>query len=528
MRRIRFFDTTLRDGEQSPGVNLNADEKLEIARQLARLGVDIIEAGFPVASPGDLEAVRRIAKEVKGPTIAALARANRVDIEKAAEAIEPAEKGRIHTFIATSDIHMRHKLRKTPDEVVEMAVEAVRYAKQFVDDVEFSAEDATRSDWDFLCRIFAAAIEAGATTINIPDTVGYTTPKEYGDLIRYVRANTPGIDNVVISVHCHDDLGMAVANSLAAIEAGADQVEGCINGIGERAGNAALEEIVMALRTRKDFYNVETGIVTEEIYRTSRLVSTLAGMNIQPNKAIVGDNAFAHESGIHQDGFLKEPTTYEIMTPQSVGRTHSRLVLGKHSGRHAFRVRLEELGYNLDEDKIQRTYQRFIELADRKKEVTDRDIQAIVEEEAVRIPEQFVLDYLHVTSGTSALPTATVRIIHGGEAKEEAATGDGPVDAVYRAIDRVTGIETKLAGYFLNAVTGGKDALGEVTVQVQDNGHVYSGRGTSTDVIEASARAYVQALNKLVYDRIRESNEGAVGAGVGGVAEMAEAAGGAS
>ncbi len=315
VRRIRFFDTTLRDGEQSPGVNLNADEKLEIARQLARLGVDVIEAGFPVASPGDLESVRRIAREVRGPVIAALARANRLDIEKAAEAIEPAERGRIHTFIATSDIHMRHKLRKTPDEVVEMAVDAVSYAKRFVDDVEFSAEDATRSDWDFLCRIFAAAIEAGATTINIPDTVGYTTPGEYADLIRYVRANTPGIDNVVISVHCHDDLGMAVANSLAAIEAGADQVEGCINGIGERAGNAALEEIVMALRTRKDFYQVETGIVTEEIYRTSRLVSTLAGMQIQPNKAIVGDNAFAHESGIHQDGFLKEPTTYEIMTP---------------------------------------------------------------------------------------------------------------------------------------------------------------------------------------------------------------------
>src|SRR5690625_2612719 len=404
VRTIRFFATTVRDGEQSPGVNLNSGEKLAIAKQLARPGIDIIEAGFPVASPGDLLGVQQIAREGQGPVIAALARANKLDIEKAAEAIEPAEKGRIHTFIATSDIHMRHKLRKTPDEVVEMAVEAVRYAKQFVDDVEFSAEDATRSDWDFLCCIFAAAIEAGATTINIPDTVGYTTPKEYGDLIRYVRTNTPGIDDVVISVHCHDDLGMAVANSLAAIEAGADQVEGCINGIGERAGNAALEEIGMALRTRKDFYNVETGIVTEEIYRTSRLVSTLAGMNIQPNKAIVGDNAFAHESGIHQDGFLKEPTTYEIMTPQSVGRSHSRLVLGKHSGRHAFRVRLEEMGYTLDEEKFQRTYQRFIELADRKKEVTDRDIQAIVEEEAVRIPEQFVLDYLHVTSGTSALP----------------------------------------------------------------------------------------------------------------------------
>ncbi|MFS8665923.1 MAG: 2-isopropylmalate synthase [Limnochordales bacterium] len=503
MRRIRFFDTTLRDGEQSPGVNLNAQEKLEIARQLARLGVDIIEAGFPVASPGDLQAVQLIAREVRGPVIAALARANKLDIEKAAEALRPAARPRIHTFIATSDIHMRHKLRKTPDEVVAMAVAAVKYAREFVDDVEFSAEDATRSDWDFLCRIFAAAIEAGATTINIPDTVGYTTPGEYAALIRYVKENTPGIDDVVISVHCHDDLGLAVANSLAAIEAGADQVEGCINGIGERAGNAALEEIVMALKTRHDHYKVEHGIVTEQIYRTSRLVSTLTGMQIQANKAIVGDNAFAHESGIHQDGFLKERTTYEIMTPESVGISQSRLVLGKHSGRHAFRVRLKELGYDLSEEKIQRAYERFVELADRKKQVSDRDIQAIIEEEVVRIPELYVLDYLHVTSGTAAVPTATVRLLKGSEALEEAAIGDGPVDAVYRAIDRVTGLETQLVSYTLNAVTSGKDALGEVTVQVQDNGNVYVGRGTSTDVIEASARAYLQALNKLVYDRQR-------------------------
>ena len=501
MRRIRIFDTTLRDGEQSPGVNLNAQEKLEIARQLARLGVDVIEAGFPIASPGDLQAVQLIAREVRGPIIAALARANRLDIEKAAEGVRHAEKPRIHTFIATSDIHMRHKLRKTPDEVVAMAVAAVRYAKEFVEDVEFSAEDATRSDWDFLCRIFAAAIEAGATTINIPDTVGYTTPQEYAALIRYVKENTPGIDKVVVSVHCHDDLGLAVANSLAAIEAGADQVEGCINGIGERAGNAALEEIIMALRTRQDHYKVETGIVTEQIYRTSRLVSTLTGMQIQPNKAIVGDNAFAHESGIHQDGVLKERTTYEIMTPESVGLSQSRLVLGKHSGRHAFRVRLKELGYELSEDKINRAYERFVELADRKKHVTDRDLQAIIEEEVVRIPELYTLDYLHVTSGTAAVPTATVRLLKGTEVLEEAAIGDGPVDAVYRAIDRVTGIETQLVSYTLNAVTSGKDALGEVTVQVKDNGNVYVGRGTSTDIIEASARAYLQALNKLVYDR---------------------------
>lgn len=533
MRTIRFFDTTLRDGEQSPGVNLNAAEKLEIARQLARLGIDVIEAGFPVASPGDLAAVQQIAREVKGPVIAALARANKLDIEKAAEAIAPAERQRIHTFIATSDIHMKHKLRKSPDEVVAMAVDAVRYAREFVDDVEFSAEDATRSDWDFLCRIFGAAIEAGATTINIPDTVGYTTPQEYGDLIRYVRENTPGAKDVIISVHCHDDLGMAVANSLAAIEAGADQVEGCINGIGERAGNAALEEIVMALATRKDHYNVETNIVTEHLYRTSRLVSTLAGMNIQPNKAIVGDNAFAHESGIHQDGFLKEPTTYEIMTPQSVGRSESRLVLGKHSGRHAVRVRLEEMGYVLSDEQIQRTYERFIELADRKQQVTDRDLQAMVEEDVVSIPERFVLDYIHTTSGTRAVATASVRIFVDGEEREEAAVGDGPVDAAYRAIDRVTGIETELVGYFLNAVTGGTDALGEVSVQIKDNGNVYSGRGTSTDVIIASARAYVQALNKLAHDRARAGAGGAVAAsaapaGAGTQRQLQQAAGGAS
>ncbi|MBO8141686.1 MAG: 2-isopropylmalate synthase [Firmicutes bacterium] len=527
MRRIRIFDTTLRDGEQSPGVSLNVQEKLEIARQLERLGVDVIEAGFPVASPGDLQAVQAIAKEVRGPIIAALARANRVDIERAAEAVRYAARPRIHTFIATSDIHMRYKLRKSPDEVVEMAVAAVRYAKQFVEDVEFSAEDATRSDPDFLCRIFRAAIEAGATTINIPDTVGYTTPPEYARLIRYIKENAPVPDGVVISVHCHDDLGMAVANSLAAIEAGADQVEGCINGIGERAGNASIEEIVMALKTRQDHYGAETGIITEHIYRTSRLVSTLTGMTIQPNKAIVGDNAFAHESGIHQDGFLKERTTYEIMTPESVGIGQSRLVLGKHSGRHAFRVRLQEMGYDLSEEKVQRAYERFIELADRKKHVTDRDIQAIVEEEFVRIPELFALDYLHVTSGTSTLPTATVRILKGGEPREEAATGDGPVDAVYRAIDRVTGIETNLVSYALHGVTSGKDALGEVTVQIRDNGHVYAGRGTSTDVIEASARAYLQALNKLVYDRQRfaPAPSPAAGSKIQESAEMSPAAG---
>ncbi len=501
MNRIRIFDTTLRDGEQSPGVNLNAQEKLEIARHLALLGVDVIEAGFPIASPGDFEAVRLIAKEIKGPTIAALARAVEQDIVRAAEAVEQAEKPRIHTFIATSPIHMKYKLRKEPDEVLEMAINACRTAKKYVDDVEFSAEDATRSDWDFLCRVFQAAIEAGATTINVPDTVGYTTPDEFARLIKYLQENTPGIEKAVISVHCHDDLGLAVANSLAAVVAGATQVECTINGLGERAGNASLEEIVMALRVRNDHFKADTGIVTEHIYRTSRLVSALTGIAVQPNKAIVGENAFAHESGIHQDGVLKERSTYEIMTPQSIGVPQSRLVLGKHSGRHAFRERLRELGYNLDASEIEKAYQRFIELADRKKHVTDRDIQAIVEEEIVQVPELFNLEYLHVTTGTTAISTATVRIAKGDEIKEEAATGDGPVDAVYRAIDRVTQIATDLESYSLQGVTSGKDALGEVVVRIRDNGNQYIGRGTSTDVIEASARAYLQAINRLVYDR---------------------------
>ena len=501
MKRIRIFDTTLRDGEQSPGINLNTEEKLEIARHLAQLGVDIIEAGFPIASPGDFDAVHKIAKEVRGPVIAALARAVEQDIVRAAQAVEPAEKPRIHTFIATSPIHMKHKLRKEPEEVLEMAVNACRLAKRYVDDVEFSAEDATRSDWEFLTKVFQAAIEAGATTINVPDTVGYTTPDEFVRLITYLRENTPGIEKAVISVHCHDDLGLAVANSLAAVTAGAAQVECTINGLGERAGNASLEEIVMALRVRNDHYKADTGIVTEHIYRTSRLVSALTGVAVQPNKAIVGENAFAHESGIHQDGVLKERSTYEIMTPESIGLPQSRLVLGKHSGRHAFRERLAQLGYNLDEAETNKAYERFIELADKKKHVTDRDIQAIVEEEMVQVPELYNLEYLHVTTGNTAIATATVRIAKGDQVTEEAATGDGPVDAVYRAIDRVTQIETDLESYSLQGVTSGKDALGEVVVRIRDNGNQYIGRGTSTDVIEASARAYLQAVNRLVYER---------------------------
>jgi len=509
MRHIRIFDTTLRDGEQSPGINLNAEEKVEIARHLAQLGVDVIEAGFPIASPGDFDAVRAVARSVKGPVIAALARVLPKDIERAAQAVEAADKPRIHTFIATSEIHMKYKLRKSPEEVVELAKSAVELARRYVDDVEFSAEDATRSDWDFLCKVFGVAIEAGATTINIPDTVGYTTPGEFERLIKYVLANTPGIEKAVISVHCHDDLGLAVANSLAAVQAGATQVECTINGLGERAGNAALEEIVMALKTRQDHFQVDTKIQTEHIYRTSRLVSALTGVAVQPNKAIVGENAFAHESGIHQDGVLKERSTYEIMTPESIGLPKSRLVLGKHSGRHAFRERLRELGYELRPEEIESAYERFMALADKKKHVSDRDIQAIVEEGIVQAPELYNLEYLHVVTGNTTVATATVRIAKGDAVFEEAATGQGPVDAVYRAIDKVTKLTVNLESYALQGVTGGKDALGEVVVRIRDNGRQYIGRGTSTDVIEASARAYLQAVNRMAHERTARPQDGA-------------------
>lgn len=508
MRDIIIFDTTLRDGEQTPGVNLNHSEKLEISRHLTKLGVDVIEAGFPKASPGDFEGVSLVAKEVQGPVVAALARAVPGDIELAARALEAAKRPRIHVFIATSPIHMQHKLRKTPDEVCEMAVQAITLARSYVDDIEFSAEDATRSDWDFLCRVFAAAIAAGATTINIPDTVGYTTPSEYHRLIHYVREHTPGIEKAIISVHCHDDLGMAVANSLAAVAAGATQIECAVNGLGERAGNAALEEIAMALVTRTDTFDARTRIVTEHIARTSRMVSMLTGIAIQPNKAIVGENAFAHEAGIHQDGMLKERSTYEIMTPQSIGLAQSRLILGKHSGRHAFRERLRELGYELADEDISKAYNRFIELCDRKKNVSDRDIQALVDEQVIPVNEVFNLEYLAVTTGNTTVPTATVRVRRGEEVIQEAACGDGPIDACYRAIDRVTQIETHLVNYSLGAVTGGKDALGEVTVQIRDNGHVFAGRGTSTDVIEASVRAYLQAINRLMHARTQNQPGG--------------------
>ncbi len=500
--RVYIFDTTLRDGEQSPGVSLNINEKLQIARQLARLGVDIIEAGFPITSPGDFAAVQAVAREVRGVTVAGLARANLKDIDVAWEALRDAEQARIHTFIATSDIHLKYKLRKDRDQVIEAAVAAVKHAKKYTSDVEFSAEDASRSDVDYLARVFGEVIKAGATVINIPDTVGYAMPEEYALFIKQVMERTPGIEKAVVSVHCHDDLGLAVANSLAAVGAGARQVEGTVNGIGERAGNAALEEVVMGLYTRKDRYGLTTGFNTREIYRTSRLVSSLTGMPVQPNKAVVGKNAFAHESGIHQDGVLKERTTYEIMNPEMLGIAASNLVLGKHSGRHAFRDRLAELGYNLTDEELNLAFTRFKSLADKKKEITDQDLQAMVEDEIRQIPDTYTLEYFHISSGTSVVPTATVGLRAGEERKEDAACGDGPVDAIYNTVDKITGLSCTLVNYAINAITGGKDALGDVTVKLKCEGSekVYIGRGVSTDILEASAKAYVNAVNKLIYD----------------------------
>ncbi len=497
MKMVKIFDTTLRDGEQSAGINLNVEEKLQIARQLARLNVDVIEAGFAIASPGDFAGVQAIAREIKGVTVCSLSRAVKADIERAWEALKEAEDPLIHTFLATSDIHMKYKLNKEPDKVVEMAVAAVKYAKSLCPKVEFSAEDATRSDWNFLCRILGEVIKAGATVINVPDTVGYIIPSEFGRLISYLKENTPGIDKVQVSVHCHNDLGLGVANSLAAVENGADQVECTINGLGERAGNAALEEIVMAIKTRAENFQAETRIHTEQLIRSSRLVSTLTGKPLQHNKAIVGTNAFSHEAGIHQDGMLKNRMTYEIMTPESVGLSQSEIVLGKHSGRHAVKNRLIELGYNLTETEIDQTYQRFIELADKKKEVSDSDLEALVRDEVYAMEDRFALDYLHVSTGNSTIPTATIRLKKDGELIQEASCGDGPIDAIYKAIDRIIQIKVKLDEYNIKAVTSGEDALGEVTVKVRENGNAYVGRGLSTDIIEASAIAYLHALNKI-------------------------------
>jgi 2-isopropylmalate synthase len=500
--RILIFDTTLRDGEQSPGCSMNTKEKVEMAKQLARLGVDVLEAGFPIASQDDFEAVRAIAQSLKGgPIIAGLARAKDTDIDRAWEAVRAAERPRIHTFIATSEIHIKYKLKSTPEEVLEAAVAAVKRAKGYTEDVEFSAEDAHRTNQDFLCRVVEAAVRAGATTINIPDTVGYGLPWEFGDRIRDLMNRVPGMERVVMSAHCHDDLGLGVANSLEAIRAGARQVECTINGIGERAGNASLEELVMALRTRRDFMKFDTGIHTEEIYRTSKLLQSITGVKVQPNKAIVGANAFAHEAGIHQHGVLQDPLTYEIMTPESVGVPKSQLVLGKHSGRHAFKKRLQELGVELSEEDLNKAFGRFKDLCDRKKEIFDEDLLALVEDELLATSEGYTLEHLQFTSGTNIVPTATVRLKLQEEIRQESGWGDGPVDAAYKAIDLITKIPGKLLEYQIRAITAGKDALGEVTTAVEIEGERVVGKGSSTDVIEASVRAYLNAINKVVARR---------------------------
>lgn len=500
---VRIFDTTLRDGEQSPGISLNLKEKLEIAEQLARLGVDVIEAGFPIASDGELEAVRAIAKEVRGPVVAALARVDARDIDAAAEAVAPAARPRIHTFIATSEVHMTAKLRMMPDEVLAAAAAGVARARRHVEDVEFSCEDATRSDPDFLARVYRATAEAGATTLNLPDTVGYSLPQEFAGLLAYLMVEVGG--DVVWSVHTHDDLGLAVANALAGIDIGARQVEVAVNGIGERAGNCSLEEVVMALRTRMGTRGLASGVDTTEIARTSRLVSMLTGYPVPPNKAIVGANAFAHEAGIHQHGVMVERTTYEIMDPKDVGLDGSRIVLGKHSGRHAFVKALEDLGFNLDRDDVAKAFTRFKQLADRKIRITDVDLEAIVAEEIGFDAEEFELVSIQVAGGTHLSPTATVRLRRAEQMIDESAIGDGMIDAACGAIQRATGVEARLESFNVSSVTGGIDALGDVTVVLavgegtdDDPVRRATGRGVSTDVVEASARAYLSAVNRLV------------------------------
>ena len=497
--RVIIFDTTLRDGEQSPGASMNAGEKMRIAIQLEKLGVDVLEAGFPAASEGDFEAVSGIAGRLKNTEVAALARTSKKDIDHAWGAIRNAAKPRIHTFIATSDIHMDYKLRMTRDEVVKKAIEAVKYARSFTDSIEFSAEDASRSDPDFLCRVFEAVIEAGATTINIPDTVGYAIPQEFADLVKYVMAHTPNIHKAIVSIHCHNDLGLATANTLAAICAGARQAEVTINGIGERAGNTSLEEMVMALHTRPNYIPISTNINTEQIYPTSRLVSMITGIIVQPNKAIVGANAFAHEAGIHQDGMLKNPMTYEIMKPETIGLSASKLVLGKHSGRHALRSHLKELGYDLSDEELQLVFKKFKELADKKKDIVDEDLEVIVTEGILRTADIFCLEYLHVISGTTVLPMASVKLTINGRPVQGAGYGNGPIDAAFNTIAKLTGTGSELLRFSVSALTGGTDAQGEVTVRLNEDGLIALGRGADPDIITASAKAYINGLNRLEY-----------------------------
>lgn len=496
--KVLIFDTTLRDGEQAPGASMNEREKLEIAFALERLGVDIIEAGFPVISKGDFNSVKNVAKHIKESIVCGLARSIKKDIDAAYDAIKMAKRGRIHVFLATSKIHLQYKFKKTPEEILEMAVDAVKYARKKTPDIEFSPEDASRTEKDFLYKIIEAVINAGATTVNIPDTVGYGVPVEYGQLILDIRNNVPNINQAVISVHCHDDLGLGVANSLAAIKNGARQVECTINGIGERAGNASMEEIVMALKTRSDFYRCTTSINTPEICRISRLVSKLTGFVVAPNKAIVGGNAFRHEAGIHQDGILKERSTYEIMRPEDVGFMETGIVLGKHSGRHAFKVRLKSLGIELNDAELERAFGRFKNLADKKKQVFDEDLLAIVEDEVKTVQDTWILASLTTKSGTHIKPQVEVVLKSQGKTFKSQSSGDGPVDACYKAIDRVTKIPGELLDYSIQSVSRGKDALGEVTLKVKMNNKNVISHGASTDILEASAKAYINAVNKVI------------------------------
>jgi 2-isopropylmalate synthase len=497
MRKIYIFDTTLRDGEQSPGVNLNMQEKLEIALQLERLGVDRIEAGFPAASPGDLAGVNAVARAIKNASVIGLARSREQDIDAVREALKGAQDPCLHLFLASSPIHRKYKLKMSKEQMLETADKAIRYAKKYFDKIEFSPEDAGRTELDT-----AMAIRAGATVVNIPDTVGYLNPSEFGNIFKVLKENVQDIEKIQLSAHCHDDLGMATANALAAVLNGADQIEGTINGIGERAGNTSLEEVAMALETRQDFFQAKTSLVLGEIARTSRLVSKLTGMVVPGNKAIVGANAFAHESGIHQDGMLKEKTTYEIMSPEMIGLKESTLVLGKHSGRHAFREKLIDIGYELSDEQVNTAFSKFKDLADKKKEVSDEDIRALIEEKLIETPEVFALDNLQLSYGNQSVPTATIRVttLDGG-AVEEAAVGNGSVDAIYKAIDKVTKEEVELEDYSIKSVTQGKDALGEVHVLMRQGDYSVQGRGVSTDILEASARAYIDAINRLIEKR---------------------------
>ncbi len=498
--RVIIFDTTLRDGEQSPGFSMNLKEKLDMAHQLARLGVDVIEAGFPITSQGDFEAVGKIAAEVRGPVICGLARAVEKDIIRAGEALVAAPRKRIHTFIATSKVHVEKKLRMTPEQVIQNAYNAVKLARTFTEDVEFSCEDAGRTDWGYMVQVLTAAIEAGATTLNIPDTVGYTVPEQFGGCIAYAIKNTPGIDTCVVSVHCHNDLGFATANSLAGVKNGARQIECTINGIGERAGNTSLEEAVMMLRVRKDYFGVETGIKTEEIYRTSRLLSRITGIKVQPNKAVVGGNAFAHESGIHQDGMIKERTTYEIMRPEDVGWTGESMVMGKHSGRAALAKRLAALGFTLGKEEIERAYERFKELCDKKKDIYDEDLIAIVEDEVLQMQPTWKLEDLEVHAQMNRKPQARVRVrCADGQIREATASeGDGQVDALYHALESIVGHSVRLVDYAIESVTSGKDALGRVKVVMRVDGREVRGIGVATDVIVASAQAWLSGMNRYL------------------------------